>query len=86
MVFKCEIIYFNLSGGQLPVREFIDGLEVRAKNKILKTLGHIEEFGLISAIPHIKKLSGTPLWEIRLLGRDNVRVLFVSVLGNRIVL
>jgi phage-related protein len=32
---------------------------------------------LQSVLPHIKKLRGTPLWEIRILGQDNLRVIYV---------
>lgn len=31
---------------------------------------------LQSVIPHVKKLSGTPFWEIRILGRDNIRTIY----------
>ena len=30
----------------------------------MRILHVIEEYGLKSAIPHLKKLKGTPLWEI----------------------
>lgn len=30
-----------------------------------------------SVLPHTKKLSGTPFWEIRVLGRDNIRVIYI---------
>jgi hypothetical protein len=35
--------------------------------------------------PHLKKLVGTPFWEIRILGRDNIRVLYVARSGNSIM-
>ena len=40
---------------------------------------YIEDYGLVTAIPHIKKLTGSPLWEIRILGQDNIRVLYATV-------
>lgn len=49
-------------------------------------LMHCEEYGLESIATHIKKLAGTPLWEIRILGADNVRVLFVTRVGHEIFL
>ncbi len=36
-------------------------------------------YGLISILPHTKKLVGTPLWEIRIVGKDNIRVLYVAI-------
>lgn len=28
-------------------------------------------------LPHVKKLTGTPFWEIRILGQDNIRVIYI---------
>jgi phage-related protein len=47
--------------------------------KILRQLQYLQEFGLTQNIPNCKKLAGTPLWELRILGRDNIRILFASV-------
>jgi len=41
---------------------------------------------LQAVIPHVKKLTGTPLWEIRILGENNARILFVTHIGKQIVL
>jgi len=35
-----------------------------------------QKYGLSSIMPHIKKLSGTPLWELRILGGDNIRIVY----------
>lgn len=39
-----------------------------------------------SVIPHLKKLSGTPFWEIRILGQDNPRIIYVLLIQSRILL
>lgn len=57
--------------------DFLDTLESPTQSKLLRILHNIEEYGLQSVIPHIKKLSGTPFWEIRVLGKDNIRVIYV---------
>ena len=36
-------------------------------------------YGLSSLLPHVKKLTGTPLWEIRILGKDSIRILYVLI-------
>lgn len=46
----------------------------------------VQEYGLQAIIPHVKKLTGTPLWEIRILGGDNARILFVTQLERQILL
>ena len=71
------IYYYITSSGKNIVREFIVSLQKEQQAKIRRTLQLINEYGLSSAIPHIKKLSSTPLWEIRILGKDNIRILYV---------
>lgn len=80
-----RVTYYISSSGSNPVKEFLD-TNLKAKVKALRTFSNIEEYGLISAIPHIKKLTGTPLWEIRILGEDSIRVLYVIRQGKQILL
>lgn len=83
---RCQVIYYISPSGNNPVKDFIDDIDSKRKTKILRLLFHIEEYGLQAVIPHIKKLSGTPLWEIRVLGQDSMRILFVTRVGNRVIL
>lgn len=77
MDIKYQVIYYVDNKGKNPVSEFLDTLSSDQQSKILRILHNIEEYGLSSVIPHIKKLSGTSLWEIRILGHDNIRVIYV---------
>ena len=73
------IIYYYISqNGDNPVREFLLSLEIRQQAKIRRILATITEYGLQPVIPHLRKLTGTPLWEIRILGQDNIRILYVT--------
>lgn len=81
-----RVVYYIAPGGEIPVKDFLDEADVRIKIKVLRILMHCEEYGLQSIIPHIKKLTGTPLWEIRILGADNIRVLFVTQVEKQIFL
>lgn len=80
------IYYYTTFSGENPVKTFIESLLEKQQRKIARILSNIEEYGLIIAIPHVKKLSGTPLWEIRILGQDNIRVFYVTVLSDSILL
>lgn len=82
---KWKIIYYISASGENPVKELLDD-HPKAKLKVFRILSNIEEFGLNFAIPHIKKLTGTPLWEIRILGKDSVRILYVTKQGEQILL
>jgi len=72
-----KIYYYLTPSGENVVREFILSLQKPQQAKIRRVLQLINDYGLIAANPHIKKLIGTPFWEIRILGRDNLRILYV---------
>lgn len=80
-----KIQYYLNSKGQNPVREFIDSLSKKQKAKIFRIFLTLQEYGLLSIMPHTKKLIGTPLWEIRILGQDNIRILYITVERNNIL-
>lgn len=81
-----RVVYYVSSSGDIPVRDFLDAAGPKLKTKALRILQHIEEYGLQAAIGHIKKFTGTPLWEIRILGGDSARIFFVTQVGKRIIL
>ena len=85
MVNSWKVIYYISSSGDNPVRDFLDAHQ-KAKVKALRIFFNIEEYGLASVIPNIKKLAGTSLWEIRILGEDSVRILYVSKQERQVVL
>lgn len=80
------IVYYYISpSGKNPVKEFITSLEMNQRAKVRRILVLAENYGLESIRPYVKKLSGSPLWEIRILGRDNIRILYVGISGNNII-
>ncbi|MBM3205607.1 type II toxin-antitoxin system RelE/ParE family toxin [Candidatus Shapirobacteria bacterium] len=81
-----KIVYFTSISGENPVSRFIDSCAKKQQIKILRILKHLEEYGLGGVIPHLKKLSGTPFWEIRILGKDNIRIIYVVEAKKMIVL
>lgn len=82
---KGHVQYYLTSTGENPVKKFIESLSKQQKAKIFRILLAIEEYGLLAILPHTRKLSGTPLWEIRILGKDNIRILYVSVEQNNVL-
>lgn len=73
-----EIDYYESPAGNKPVEEFINSLEEKAQNKIVRTLELLEEFGIRLGHPHAKKLTGTSLWELKILGSDSIRIFYVA--------
>ena len=82
---KWRIVYYVSSSGDNPVKDFLDA-HPAAKVKTFRIFSHIMEYGLTAAIPHIKKLAGTPLWEIRILGQDSIRIFYVTRSGKQVLL
>ena len=80
-----KVIYYITKNEYNPGKEFIESLQERQQRKIIRLLTSVQLYGLTAAIPHIKKLTGTPLWEIRILGQDNIRVFYASVLTDSIL-
>ncbi len=76
---KMRIQYYVTIDGENPVKKFIESLSKQQKAKIFRLLLTIEVYGLLAILPHTKKLSGTPLWEIRVLGKDNIRILYITI-------
>lgn len=79
---KWKIIYYKTINEKSPVEEFILSLNVKAQNKIVDTLTLLREFGINLGLPHVKKLTGTHMWELRILGQDNLRIFYVTQIGK----
>ncbi len=81
-----QIVYYTSSAGDIPVRDFLDAAAPSLKTKAFRIFMHAEEYGIQGIVPYVKKLSGTPLWEIRILGGESVRILFVTQVGRSVLL
>lgn len=86
MINSWQVVYYISPSGKIPVKEFLDTAGPKIKTKALRILVTLQEYGLQAIISHIKKLTGTPLWEIRILGGDNARILFVTQKEKQILL
>lgn len=83
---KWKVIYYTSPSGDNPVSDFLDGLDKQTQSKLLRIVANIQEYGLLSIIPHIRKLSDTPLWEIRVLGKSNARIIYVVPTQTKVIL
>lgn len=81
-----KVVLYRSPSGDYPVQQFIDSLEIKAQAKVRDTIKLLQEFGIHLGAPHVKKLTSTNLWELRILGSDSVRVLYVATKGRTFVL
>lgn len=68
--------------GKSPVSDFIFNSSKQEKLKIVKQIKYLEIFGITKANPNLKKLIGTPLWEIRILGKNSIRIICVAIVNG----
>jgi phage-related protein len=81
-----NVIYYTSSNGSSPVTDFIDGLDDTAQVKVINTVRLLKEFGIQLGGSHTKKLRGTNIWELRILGSDSIRVIYVAIEGQTFLL
>lgn len=79
---KWKVKVYKSPGGDSPVEAFLNTLDEKARLKVSRTFELLEEFGLEGAYPHAKKLTGTSLWELRILGSDSIRIFYITVSGR----
>lgn len=80
-----SVKYYSDSKHQY-ISDFLDSLGYKQQSKIIRVINTIEEYGLSSANPHLRKIIYTPLWEIRILGEDNIRIIYAIISNNSIIL
>lgn len=81
-----KVTFYTLSDGNSPISDFLDSSQKSLRSKIIRQFGYLEEFGLTSINPNLRKLTGTPLWEVRILGKDSVRIICVALVSKEIVI
>lgn len=79
---KWKIELYENTRGEKPVEEFFESLDKKANLKIARAFELLETFGIEGGYPHVKKLTGTDLWEYRILGSDSIRILYVTISGK----
>lgn len=75
---KTPIYYYKEKNGYSPIVSFLDSLSSIQQAKTLRIFQTIKEYGLQSALAHIRHITGTQISEIRILGKDNIRILYIT--------
>lgn len=83
---KWKIELYKTTNNKSPIDDFVDNLDVKVQNKIIEVFSLLKEFGTNLGMPHSKKLTGTPLWELRILGGDNIRIFYIAKTGKTFLL
>lgn len=78
--------FYTSPNGKSIIKDILDDCSKPQRSKILKAIATMEEFGISRDIPNLRKLSGTKLWEYRILGKDNIRLILVTIINGRIII
>lgn len=81
-----KIIWYETLNGNSPIRNFVDSLDPKTKSKIINTVDLLEKHGIKIGYPYSKKLAGYGLWELRILGQINTRILYVAIVNQAFLL
>ena len=80
------VYFYEQKDGKSPIKEFIENCQVPLRSKINKQIRALQDFGLTLANPYLRKLTGTPLWECRILGKDSTRIICAVVIQGKIII
>jgi phage-related protein len=81
-----QVDFYTTLSGKSPPWEYVQKSEARVSRKILRHIQHIKIYGLTSENRYLRKLSGSNLWESRILGNDSIRIICVSLIRKRVVI
>jgi phage-related protein len=76
---------FTTAAGRCPVQEYIEGLPSREASRVAYALRLLRESGIELGAPHARSLGGK-LWELRVTGSLQHRVLYFAASGRRLIL
>lgn len=79
-----KVSFYTVKGDISPISDFLDSCSESLRAKILRQLKYVQEYGLTPAVPNLRKITNTSLWELRVLGRDNVRMFCINLPGKKI--
>lgn len=79
------ILTFETSNGEKPVDEFIKSQQPQAKAKIAHNIKLLKQYGNNFGMPHSKAL-GSRLYELRIRGKEELRIFYCFTQKNTIYL
>ena len=81
-----DIEFYRLESGKSPVEDFLDSLNSKMRNKAVRSLELLEEFGNTLREPNSKAM-GDGLFELRIkFSSDITRIFYFFYVKNKIVL
>lgn len=81
-----EIKFYEDQTGRIPVKEFLDGLDIKMRQKMLRSIQALQDMGISLRMPLSESLEDG-IFELRAKSGTNIsRVMYFFIIGNRAVL
>lgn len=81
-----EIKFYEDQTGRVPVKEFLDGLDIKMRQKMLRSIQALQDMGISLRMPLSESLEDG-IFELRGKSGTNIsRVMYFFIIGNRAVL
>ena len=81
-----EIKFYEDQTGRVPVKEFLDGLDIKMRQKMLRSIQALQDMGISLRMPLSESLEDG-IFELRAKSGTNIScVMYFFIIGNRAVL
>ena len=80
-----RVDFYRTPGGRAPVEDYLEGLSAPEAAKAGRALVLLRTYGTALGMPHVRHLH-RGLYELRLRGQREQRILYVAVNGQRFLL
>lgn len=83
---RWTLVFYETASGNSPVEEFLSELPTADATRVARELHLLQTVGIQLGMPHVKRLEGSDLWELRVRGRLHHRILYVAIRDRRMLL
>lgn len=72
---KYKVFSYEDRNGKDLITESVQKFTKSQKSKYIRQTQYLRNFGITRSNPVLKKVVGTRMWELRSLGKDNIRII-----------
>lgn len=81
-----EVVFYEKENGEIPVKNFLDSLDMKMRNKVLGQISVLEVYGRTLREPYSKYIKDG-IFELRIqFASDITRIFYFFYVGDKIIL
>lgn len=82
-----QIEFYSLSDGSSPVSDWFSEQNPKVQAKFARIFGLLQEHGIAVGMPHVRPITNSKLFEIRVEQQTNIyRIFYIAYTGQRFIL